>query len=449
MGAPQPERHGDGLKPVLSLLDASMINVGTMVASAIFLMPAVIAAKFATPGPALLVWIVGGVVSLFGALAIAELGAAMPEAGGQFVYLSRAFGPVWGFLYGWGTAVIVNPASLAAIAVGFATYLGYFVPLDATAIKLVAMASILALTLINCFGVELGARIQNLLTFVKLAGVLGIVGAALFVSGGSAANLTPLWGGESLASMIGPFGVAMVAVLYAYDGWVEVTYVGSELRDPARDMARSIVYSTLLVTVLYVAVSLALTYVLGHAAVAGSERVASDAMVRLLGGVGATVITVTILVSTLGANHGIVFTAARIPYAMATSGQFFRWAARVSPRYRVPTTALVVQGIWSAALVLLGTYEQLATYVVFVAFLFYGLSCAAVIVLRRREPNLPRPYRAWGYPVTPIVFILFAIFLVGNSIVETPIESLIGVGLLAVGLALYYLLGWNRSARAG
>jgi APA family basic amino acid/polyamine antiporter len=206
------------------------------------------------------------------------------------------------------------------------------------------------------------------------------------------------------------------------------------------------VLSTALVAVLYLAVALALTYVLGHAAVAHTTRPASDAMVKLLGGAGATLITITILVSTLGANNGIVFTAARVPYAMAREGRFFRWAGQVNERYRVPTSAIVAQGVWSAALVLLGSYEQLATYVVFVAFLSYGMSCAAVMLLRRREPDLPRPYRAWGYPVTPIVFILFAGFLVGNAIVETPLESLIGCGLLALGLVFYYGLGWHRSA---
>jgi APA family basic amino acid/polyamine antiporter len=187
-----------------------------------------------------------------------------------------------------------------------------------------------------------------------------------------------------------------------------------------------------------------MTWVLGHAAVARSERVAADTMTALIGGVGAGLISAAILVSTLGANNGIVFTAARIPYAMARDGQFFRWAAQVSPRYHVPTTSLLVQGVWSSLLVLLGTYEQLATYVVFVSFLFYGMSCTAVMLLRRREPDLPRPYRAWGYPATPIVFILFAGYLVLNTIVEQPLESLFGGGLLALGLVVYAAFGWHR-----
>lgn len=437
----------DGLKPVLGLLDATMINVGTIVASAIFLMPAIIAARFSAPGPAILVWAAGALVSLCGALCVAELGAAMPRAGGQFVYLTRAFGPVWGYLYGWGSSVVINPASVAAIAVAFATYLGQFLPMGPWGVKLAAIASILILTVVNCFGVKLGAVVQNVLTFFKLAAVVGIVVAAVTLPGGSAAKLTPFWPAESFWSLIGPLGVAMVAVLWAYDGWIEITYVGSELRRPGRDLPLSIVFSVAVVAVLYVAVVVAFTYVLGHSAVARSERVAADAMTVVLGVAGASVIAGAILVSTLGANNGIIFTAARIPYAMAREGRFFRWAGTLNQRYQVPVTALAVQGVWAATLVLAGTYEQLATYVVFVAFLFYAMSCAAVMVLRRREPGLARPYRAWGYPVTPIVFIAFALFLVGNTIVETPLESLVGGGLLALGLAFYYGLGWHRGWR--
>ena len=238
-------------------------------------------------------------------------------------------------------------------------------------------------------------------------------------------------------------------MLWAYDGWIEITYVGSEMKRPERDMPLAILISTVTVTLLYVAVSIAMVYVLGNAGMARSERVAADTATVVLGGLGATLITVVTLISTLGSNNGIVFTAARIPYAMARDGRFFAWAGRVSPRFDVPTAALLAQGVWSALLVLLGSYEQLAGYVVFVSFLFYGMSCAAVIVLRRREPALVRPYRAWGYPVTPMLFILFAGFLVVNAIVEQPRDSLIGVGLLVLGLAVYRLAGWHRPAGSG
>lgn len=431
----------DGLKPQLGLLDATMINVGTMVGASIFIVPSSIAALFSASFPTILVWVAGGIVSLFGALAIAELGAAMPRAGGQYVYLERAFGPVWGFLYGWGAAVIINPASIAFVSVAFATYLGFFIPLSALALKLIAVAAILLLTALNCLGLRTGAMTQNILTIIKIGAVIGMVALCLLLSGGSAANLQPVWPGEPPGALIAPFGLAMILVLGAYDGWIEATYVGSELRNPARDMARSMVLSTLLVTLLYVGVSLACVWVLGQAATARSTLVAADAMKVVLGPAGGALITVAILISTTGCNNGIIFSSARIPYAMALEGRFFRWAARLDPVHQSPNRVMVVQGFWASAMVFSGTYNQLLTYVVFVGFLFYALSCAAVLLLRRREPGLPRPYRTWGYPLTPVVFILFSGYLILNTVVNAPRDAAIGGGLLLLGLPVY---AWCR-----
>ena len=432
-----PLTVSDGLKPQLGLLDATMINVGTMVGASIFIVPSSSAALFSASFPTILVWIAGGIVSLFGALAIAELGAAMPRAGGQYVYLERAFGPVWGFLYGWGAAVIINPASIAFVSVAFATYLGFFIPLSALAVKLIAVAAILLLTALNCFGLRTGATTQNILTIIKIGAVIGMVALCLLLSGGSAANLQPVWPGEPAGALIAPFGLAMILVLGAYDGWIEATYVGSELRSPARDMARSMVLSTLLVTFLYVGVSLACVWVLGQAATARSTLVAADAMKVVLGPAGGALITIAILISTTGCNNGMIFSSARIPYAMALEGRFFRWAARLDPAHQSPNRVMVVQGFWASAMVFSGTYNQLLTYVVFVGFLFYALSCAAVLLLRRREPGMPRPYRTWGYPITPVVFILFSGYLILNTVVNAPRDAAIGGGLLLLGLPVY------------
>src|SRR5213078_1341932 len=232
------------LKRQLGLLDSTMINVGTIIASAIFIVPSTIAAGLGATGPAILVWIVGGLVSLLGALSVAELGAAMPRAGGQYAYLSRAYGPVWGFLYGWASGVVINPASIAAIAVGFATYLGFFVPLADAGIKAAAVASIVALTALNCLGVRLGAITQNVLTLIKMSLLAVLILVGFVLPGGSVANFAPLWPADvSLAGLLAPFGVAMVAALWAYDGWIEITYVGSEVMDPERNLPRSIVLS--------------------------------------------------------------------------------------------------------------------------------------------------------------------------------------------------------------
>ena len=435
----------DGLTPQLGLLDATMINVGTMVGASIFIVPSAIAALFTASFPTILVWIAGGLVSLFGALAIAELGAAMPRAGGQYVYLERAFGPVWGFLYGWGASVIINPASIAFVSVAFATYLGFFVPFSPLEVKLAAVAAILLLTALNCFGLRTGAVTQNVLTLIKVGAVIGFVALCFLLSGGSAANVQPVWPAEPVGALIAPVGLAMVLVLGAYDGWIEATYVGSELRNPGKDMSRAMVFSTLLVTLLYVGVSLACVWVLGQEGTARSTLVAADAMKVVMGPVGGALITVAILISTTGCTNGMIFSSARIPYAMAREGRFFRWAASLDPVHRSPNRVMIVQGLWASAMVFSGTYNQLLTYVVFVGFLFYAMSCAAVMVLRRREPNMPRPYRTWGYPVTPVIFILFSGYLILSSIVQTPRDAAIGGGLLLAGLPVYWWCRKNYS----
>jgi amino acid transporter len=426
------------LRRELGLLDATMINVGTIVGSSIFIVPAAIAAAFSGSFPTIMVWVAGAFVSLCGALCVAELGAAMPEAGGQFVYLEKAYGPIWGYLYGWGSSVIINPASMAAVAVGFATYLGFFVPLSPGAIKLIAAGSLLLLTLINYFGLRTGATTQNVLTIIKIAAVALLVILCFVLPGGRVENFSPVWPQESIGSLAAPFGVAMLGVLFAFDGWIEITYVGSEVKDPGRIIPRSILLSTLIVGVLYVGVSLAVLYVLGQDATAKSSLVAADAMRVVLGGTGAALITIAVLISTTGSNNGMIFTAARIPYAMAMEGKFFRWAARVHPKYEAPNFVLVVQGIWCAILALSGTFIQLAGYVVFVSFFFYAMSCGAVMLLRRRDPAMPRPYRAWGYPITPLVFIAFSLYLIANTIVAQPKDSAIGAGLLVIGLPVYW-----------
>jgi APA family basic amino acid/polyamine antiporter len=435
------------LKRQLTLFDATMINAGTMIASAIFIVPATIAAGLQGSALTIGVWVVGGLVSLLGALCVAELGAAYPRAGGQFVYLREAYGPLWGFLYGWAASLVVNPASIAAIAVGFATYVGFFVPLSGAAIQVVAAASILVLTALNTVGVPPGVLTQNVLTALKIGALAAIVGLGLLLPGGDVANLTAAAPGWSFAGLAGPLGVAMVAVLWAYDGWIEITYVGGEVVAPERNLPRSIVLSTALVIALYVLVNVAYVYVLAPAGMAASPLVASTAAEMVIGPGGAALVAAAILISTLGANNGIVLTSARIPYAMARDGLFFRWTARVDPRFGTPALALIAQGVLSAGLALSGTYEELITYVVFTSWIFYAMSCGAVIRLRRTAPGMERPYRAWGYPLTPVLFIAFSLWLVGATILESPRESAIGAGIVLAGVPAYS--SWKRRAMTG
>ena len=439
------------LKRQLGLLDSTMINVGTIIASAIFIVPSAIALQLHASLPTILVWIVGGLVSLLGALSVAELGAAMPEAGGQYVYLTEAYGPVWGYLYGWASGVVINPASIAAIAVGFATYFGFFVPLADAGIKAVAVVSIVALTALNCLGVRLGAITQNVLTLIKMGLLAVLIVTGFVLPGGSVANLSPLWppsppSGAPVGSWIAPFGVAMVAALWAYDGWIEITYVGSEVKDPERTLPRSIVLSTLIGMALYCLVTASFAYVLSPARMAASSLVASDAAQVTMGRAGAALVAVAIMTATLGSNNGIVLTAARVPYAMARDGVLPRWLGGVHPRFLTPVPSLVVQGIISIALTWISTepswkdtYSRLFTYVVLSEFVFYAMSCGAVLRLRHKAADLVRPYKTWGYPVTPVLFILFSLWLVINTAREQPRDAVAGAALILAGLPIYFL----------
>lgn len=439
---PTDEMPAPGLKRALSMLDVVMINVGTMIGSGIFFVPTAIAHHLNASAPILAVWLVCGLVSMLGALSVAELGAAMPHAGGQYIYLRKAYGPVWGFLYGWTAFSVINSAAIAAIAIAFATYLGYFMPLSPGVIKGVALGLIALLSLINCFGVKLGARVQNGMTFLKIGAMVALIVMSFVLSGGSVAHLTPVMPSLDLMHLSGPLGLAMIAALWAYDGWIQLTYVAGEIQSPQRTIPRALVISTLMVIGVYVLINLGYLYVLSVPGVAKAELVASETAKVLLGTAGAAMISVAVMVSTFGGCNSFVLTSARIYYAMAKEGVFFKSVARIHPEWRTPVGALVAQWLWSSILVLSGSFEQLFTCVVFASWIFYAMSASAVLLLRRREPDLPRPYRTWGYPLTPILFIAFAVWLVGNAIVEAPTESMMGTGIILAGLPAYFY--WKR-----
>lgn len=419
-----------------------MINVGTMIGAGVFLVPSSVAMYLMAPEPVMLVWVLGGFISLLGALSMAELGAAMPESGGQVVYLAEAYGPLAGFLYGWTAFTFINPASIAALAVAFVSYLGFFVHLDRVVANAVAIGIIAILTTINCYGLRYGVVTQNLLTVMKVALLVVLVGAGLLLpSSVEAVELIATPEG----SFISRFGLAMIICLWAYDGWMEVTYVGGEVKDPGRNMPRSILWSLVLVIGIYLLVNAALLTVLGVGGMAASTAVASDAAIVTMGATGAAFVAIGVMVSTLGANNGVVICSARAPYALAQRGYFMAWAGAIHPRFKTPVLALLAQAVWSALLVLTGTFNQLATYVVFASFVFYAASAGAVLVLRRRRPDMERPYRTWGYPVTPILFILFAAWLVGNTISAAPRDALVGLGMIALGVPVFWY--WKKRGR--
>ena len=416
-----------------------------MIGSGIFLVPTTIALYLHSSSLVILIWVVGGIVSLFGALAVAELGGMMPKAGGQFVYLREAYGPLWGFLYGWAAFFVIMSASIAAIAVGFATYVGYFFPINTAGVKIVAIASIVLLTAVNCFGVKFGAIVQNGFTLLKIAALCLLALLSFILSGGTVSNFSPVLPELPFTTMAGPLGLAMIAVLWSYDGWIEITYVAGEVKNPERNFHRSVIISTLIVIASYVFINLGYMYVLPLRTMAQSPLVASDAATVILGPAGASLIALAVIGSTFGANNGFVFTGARIYYAMAKEGLFFRSFAKIHPRFHTPIPSLVGQGLWASLLVLSGTYDDLITHVVFVSWIFYAMSCGAVFLLRKKWHDTPRPYKTWGYPYTPVVFIVFALYLVGNTIIEDPHSTAISVGLLLLGIpAMYY---WKKKRR--
>ena len=420
-----------------------MINAGGIIGSGIFMVPATVALYTASSSLFFMVWILGGIVSLFGALSVAELGAAMPKAGGQYVYLNEAYGPVWGYLYGWSAVAVINTASMAAVGVAFAEYLKFFYTISDLAVKEIAIFSIILLTIINIVDVKFGARFQNIFTFTKLGAILGVILLGLFLEGGSTQNFSPLFTDRPPLSLIGPLGLAMVAVLWTFDGWIFVTYVAGEVKNPERNIPLSLIFCMVIIVSVYIALNIVLVYVLGFDQMIGSELVMADAASKFIGGKGAAIVTIIILISLIGANNGFILTSARINYAMARDNRFFKQAAFIHPKFQSPANALIIQCIWACILTFSGTFNQLITYIIFASWIFYGMSAGAVIILRKKKPDMDRPYKTPFYPWIPIIFILFAIFLTVNTILEAPRDAAIGTGIILAGLPLYYY--WKKN----
>ncbi|MHB8411659.1 MAG: APC family permease [Candidatus Acidiferrales bacterium] len=437
---------------------AAAIVVGTMVGTGIFIKPASMAQAAGTVGLVTLAWVIGGTLSLFGALSAAELGAALPEAGGTYAYMNRAFGPVWAFLFGWTYSIIGAPTSIATIAAGLLVFASFLFPVIATPLWVIhvslpflhapihftftwaqplAVVAIALVTFVNYFGVRLGGRVQVGLTVIKIAAVIAVIIIGFFFGKGSVANF------HSVSASIGHLGIvaglltAITSALWAYDGWINLTFVGSEIQNPGRNIPLSLILGVLVVCGIYTAMSAACFYVLPFSTVAASQHIASDVIARATGANAATWLTIVMMICALGTLNSSILTNARVDYAMARDGLFFRVVRGVHPRFRTPANALVFQGILASVLALTGTFESLSLLYVFLVWIFYGAQTAGLIVLRRKEPNMPRPYRTWGYPVVPVVFILGALALTANSLLERPLSSMIGLGVMILGLPLY------------
>ena len=426
------------LRKELNLFDAAAIVVGTVIGSGIFLIPSSIAAQLSSLGAVLLVWVMGGLLTIFGALSLAELGSMYPGTGGLCTYLRHAYGALPAFLYAWALLFMIHSGSIAALAVAFGLYAGQVLPMGIVAMKIVSAACVLVFTAINCLGIRGGKLIQNLIAVAKISGLAGII-LVLGIKGSRPIHLFEAVAKDSAQAIsVAGFGIALVAVLWAYEGWHVVSFVAGEMKLPQRDLPRSLFYGTATVMLICVAANLGYYHVLSPAEIRSSGAVAALAMGKVLGPTAATFISALILVSILGSMNGLILTGPRVYYAMAREGAFLRAFGRSSEPYRTPMLALVVQGVWAAMLAASGSYQQLFTDVVFTAWIFYGLAVAAVLVLRRTQPRLERPFRVPGYPWVSLLFCAAAMGLVLSTVVEQPEGAFIGIGLVASGIPIYF-----------
>jgi APA family basic amino acid/polyamine antiporter len=451
---------GPSLLRALGAWDVSLITIGSVVGSAIFIAAAMVPREMPQPGVLLALWVAGGLICAAGAVTFAELGAMFPEAGGQYHYLKAAYGPLYGFLFGWTAFLVIQCGAIAYLAIASADRLGAFVPFflasnvvasvpigtlhwDINGSQLGAALAIFVLSAINYLGLRAGAGFQNFVTLVKIGTLLAIIGFGLAAPPAA----EPQWHAPlPQPDTVRAFGLAMIGVLWCYDGWYQATFCAGEIRDPGRNLPRGLILGTLLTMLLYFFVNLVYLRALPMLELGRADGIGEAAAGALFGPQWGRLVTVGVLVSVFGCLSTCVLTGARIYLPMAQDGVFFRALAKIDPVRRTPSACIVAQGAWSAVLAFTGTYEQLGTYVIFAVFVFHAATGVAVIVLRRTQPDRPRPYRTWGYPWTPIVFILSALAFVLNTVTVRPVESLWGVLLVALGLPAWWW--WRRNPPA-
>lgn len=450
----------------MGLLDATMLVIGSVIGSGIFMTSGIIAGYLPSPGWLLVVWAVGGLIALCGALSFAELGAMFPRAGGQYVYIREAYGHWAGFLFGWGFFWFIMCGGIATLAVAFAEFAGYFLPALGTqnlilradlfgmpytlsAGQLLAAGAIILLTAVNYVGVKTGVVVQNIFTFLRLGSVAAIVLFGLAV--GKKAGITSpgqlFGGGEGLGpNAAAAFGLALIAVLWTYDGWYAVNCTAEEIKRPERNIPLSLLLGTLSIMAIYLAVNVVYVLALPVDRMKGVVRVGELASTQLFGPMATSAFAAAVMVSVFGCLSATILYGPRVYMAMAEDRAFFRSMTFVHPRFRVPTKALVGQAVWSCLLCLSGKYQALYEYVVFALVIFFAATGFAVIVLRRRRPDVARPYRVWGYPVVPVLFVLMNLAIFVNTVAAQPLKSLVGMAILLIGIPAY--VHWQRRGTA-
>lgn len=438
----------------LGLVAATTIIVGGIIGSGIFGAPAGIAAVLGSPELFLLVWVIGGLLCFSGALCFAELGAMMPRTGGIIVYLRESYPPFVSFLYGWTETAVICPGALAAVAMIFSTYLGYFIPglsLENVLFELgpilvstqhLAIFAVLGLLgAVNYMGVRFGGLISNLSTLAKVAALLGLVIVAVIV-GGSAEHFTQSSSAEREMNLFGALGFAMVGILFSYNGWYNTNNVAGEVKDPRRVLPLAIIIGLSLCMLVYLAVNWAYLYVMDIDEIAASERIAAEVAERLIGPVGGSLTALAVMVATFGTLNANIIYMPRIAYGMARERLFFSWFSRVHPRFRTPSRTIATLTIWGMAWSLVGNFMEIVLAVMYVLFVFYVLSVISVFILRRKYPDEPRPFKVWGYPVTPLFFIVVSMGYIVSTVLFSFSEALPGIIVLLLGVPVY--LVWFR-----
>jgi APA family basic amino acid/polyamine antiporter len=451
-----------GLKRQLGLFDSVMLIAGDMIGIGIFVTTGVIAATLPSSGGVLLVWTLGGLLALAGALTCAELSASLPYAGGDYVYIREAYGKLLGFLSGWSSFLVTFSGAIAFLAVGFTGFLAFFFPVlggeraffpasfaglsvNINAGTLCSLAVVALISTLHCVGVRQGAVAQNIVSSLKIGSLLGIIVLGALFGRGDAAHFTPLFDWEKVSNA-SVFAAAFIPVIFAYSGWNAVIYIAGEVKEPERNLPRALLLANLIVIVLYLAINVVYIYGIPVTEMKGVLRVSEAATTALFGYQTSAWITALITVSILGALNAVTMLGPRIYYAMARDGIFFKSLARVHPTFGTPANAIVLQGLWACLLIVTGTFGALFTYVSVIITLFSALTVGSVVVLRWKRPDLKRPYRVKGYPAVPLLFIAAHLWIVWGSLTEKPLDSLLGLIIVLLGVPAYFF--WRgRSQR--